>query len=106
MVEPPPDAELCGAELASVRAELLARLRAGGDAAWLTTGEVAMLFAPSRRSKKGYVERSTVHAWIADGKISYTKTPGGRRRCNPADVLALLEQAGEVRRGGESSGEV
>jgi excisionase family DNA binding protein len=70
------------------QAELERRLNAGEE---LSPGEVAALLG---------VGRTTVHDMIRAGKIRYTKTPGGHRRCNPDDVRRLLDERRQVH-GGE-----
>jgi len=57
---------------------------------WLTGGHVAVLFG---------VSRSTVHRWLTSGRVGYRETPGGLRRCDPADVKRLLAEWRQVRRG-------
>lgn len=73
--------------------EIEQRLRAGGDEAWLRPGEVAALLG---------VGRTKVHDLLTNGTIGYKVKAGGiQRRCNPADVLRLLEDARRERRAGE-----
>ena len=60
---------------------------------WLTTGRVAKLFS---------TDRTTVHRWIKAGKIRYKETPGGQRKCDPADVRQLLAER-ETVRGGDAA---
>lgn len=69
--------------------ELERRLNAGDE---LSPGEVAVLLR---------VGRTTVHAMLASGKIRYTETPGGHRRCHPQDVRAALDERRRLRRAGE-----
>jgi excisionase family DNA binding protein len=47
----------------------------------LTPGEVAAIFR---------VDSKTVNRWAASGRIRCIKTPGGHRRFERTDVLALL----------------
>jgi excisionase family DNA binding protein len=62
------------------QAELERRLNAGKE---LSPGEVAVLLG---------VGRTTVHDMLNAGKIRYTKTPGGHRRCDPVDVRRALDE--------------
>ena len=55
-----------------------------GDGRLLTPGEVAALFR---------VDPKTVTRWVAAGKLSAIRTPGGHRRFREAEVRALLEGA-------------
>lgn len=48
----------------------------------LTAGDVAGLFNVNPR---------TVSRWVADGKLPYTLTPGGRRRFRAEHVYAILD---------------
>ena len=73
-------------------AEIERRLRAGGDDAWLTPGEVALLFGK---------HRSSIDRWLNSARgvrmggehriIRSEESPGGHRRCNPDDVAWLLD---------------
>ena len=58
---------------------------------WLRAGDVAILLGRSR---------TTIHRLLAAGEIGWKLLPGGKQRhCDPADVLRLLREAGDVRRG-------
>lgn len=79
-------------------AEIETRLRAGGDAAWLTPGEVAKLFRRHRSSIDRWL--NSEHGVKIGGqrrKIRYVESPGGHRTCNPDDVLWLLDEWRKVR---------
>lgn len=55
----------------------------------LTAGQVAERFG---------VHPTTVHGWVAAGKLTCFRTPGGHRRFLAADVEALLApHAAEVK---------
>lgn len=72
--------------------EIEAKLRAGGPAAWLSVGELAVLFGR---------HRTVAHRWLAHpqgvrmfGKrwpLRIADDPGGNRTINPEDVIALLD---------------
>jgi hypothetical protein len=69
-------------------AELRKRLEAGE---WLRPGDVAIAMGLSR---------STVHRLLDDGQIGWKLRPGGKQRwCDPKDVVRLLREAEETRRG-------
>lgn len=74
--------------------EELERRLAEGDE--LSPGEVAALLR---------VGRTTVHEMLTSGKIRYTRTPGGHRRCHPDDVRTALEERRRVMRGAEAEGQ-
>ncbi|MGA3524138.1 helix-turn-helix domain-containing protein [Melissospora conviva] len=67
------------------QADLEARVRAGE---WLRTGEAAKLLG---------IGRTKMHTLCASGRIGVRRDPGAAkrppRRCNPADVLRLLEES-------------
>ena len=67
------------------RAELEARAKAGE---WLRTGEAAKLLG---------IGRTKIHTLCASGQIGVRPIPGApkrpQRRCNPKDVLRLLEES-------------
>jgi hypothetical protein len=69
--------------LAQVEAQL-------AEGRWLRTGALAVLFG---------VDRTTIDNWIRAGMLAYTKTPGGQRECDPADVRRLLAERRTVHRG-------
>lgn len=71
-------------------AEVQARLDAG---VWLKSGALAVLFE---------VDRSTVDDWIGKGLLTYRRTPGGHRECDPADVRRLLAERRRVHRDGQA----
>lgn len=60
----------------------------------LSPGEVAALLR---------VGRTTVHDMLTSGKIRYTLTPGGHRRCHPEDVRKALAERRRVRTGPDAS---
>lgn len=72
--------------------EELERRLADGDE--LSPGEVAALLR---------VGRTTVHEMLTSGKIRYTQTPGGHRRCHPEDVRKALAERRRVRTGPDDS---
>jgi hypothetical protein len=72
-------------------AELERRLNAGGEPAWLTPGEVGVLFGR---------DRSTIHRWIKAGRFGYRESIGGHRVCDPADVIRELAQWRETKHSG------
>jgi len=74
--------------------EELERRLAEGDE--LSPGEVAALLR---------VGRTTVHEMLTSGKIRYTRTPGGHRRCHPDDVREALRERRRVMRGDVGDGE-
>ncbi len=63
------------------------------DPELLTPAEVAALFRVSPK---------TVTRWARAGKLAATRTLGGHRRYNAADVAALLKR-GETESGSEGS---
>lgn len=72
-----------GDRAAQRRRELAARVRAGGDAGWLTTGELADLLDTSLRNACYLVE---------SGQIAYRQRgEHGWRYCDPADVVQILD---------------
>lgn len=78
------DANDAAAQVAALRT----RVEAGE---WLRSGDVSTVLGLSR---------STVHRLLTSGEIAWKKRPGGKQRyCNPADVLRLLKEADELRRG-------
>lgn len=69
------------------------RLSAGE---WLRPGEVAALVGASR---------STVHRWLAEGRLRYRSRPfSGHRTCDPQDVRTLLAES-RREHGGEPAGD-
>lgn len=64
-------------------AELERRLNAGGDDAWLSPGEVGVLFGR---------DRATIHRWLIKGWARTRSSFGGHRVCNPEDVRARLAE--------------
>lgn len=73
-------------------AEIERRLRAGGDEAWLAPGEVALLFKRHRSSIDRWLT-SKVGVKMGGQRrlIRSEESPGGHRRCNPEDVIWLLD---------------
>lgn len=74
-------------------AEIERRLRAGGDDAWLTPGEIALLFRKHRSSIDRWLNSETgVKMAGARRVIRIEESPGGHRRANPQDVVWLLDR--------------
>lgn len=73
--------------------EIEERLRSGGDGAWLTPGELAILFHRHRSSIDRWLNSATgVRIGKQRRKIRYDESPGGHRTCNPEDVIWLLDE--------------
>jgi excisionase family DNA binding protein len=68
-------------------AELERRVRAGE---WLGPGAIADLLG---------VDRKTVHNWVRAGRIAFKRKGLRNRELSPTDVLAILEEQRQVRRG-------
>jgi predicted site-specific integrase-resolvase len=68
-------------------AELESRARAGE---WLGPTAVALLLD---------VDRKTVHNWVTSGRVATRRHGIRNRRLNPVDVLAILDEQRQIRRG-------
>lgn len=73
-------------------ADIERRLRAGGDDAWLTPGEIGVLFRKHRSSVDRWLNSKLgVKMGGQRRKIRSVESPGGHRRANPADIIWLLD---------------
>lgn len=73
-------------------ADIERRLRAGSDEAWLTPGELGVLFGRHRSSIDRWLNSKTgVKMAGQRRKIRSMESPGGHRRANPEDVIWLLD---------------
>ena len=73
-------------------AEIERRLRAGGEDAWLTPGEIGLLFGKHRSSIDRWLNSKIgVRMGGQRRRLRSVDSPGGHRRANPADVIWLLD---------------
>lgn len=85
-------------------AEIEARLRSGSDEAWLTPGELAVLFRRHRSSIDRWLNSEHgVRIGKQRRKIRSESSPGGHRTCNPEDVIWILDEWRRQRTAARSS---
>jgi hypothetical protein len=73
-------------------ADVERKLRAGGPDAWLTPGEMGLLFNKHRSSIDRWLNsRLGVKMGGTRRRIRSVESPGGHRKANPADVIWLLD---------------